>query len=498
MIRNFAIAAVWIGLLCGPAFAQRVNTDPTGVTEWEEWSFANKDWWAQVAGDQQRTLFGPNSGASGTVAIADPDEWDDRGAPSFESGGGLAYNTQLFTPTVSLAGVAPGSLTLEFASSWRPENTQQASVQVFYDGVASEVLSWSSIAGANFKADAPDELVSISLPNAGAATSVRLAFNLFNAANDWWWAIDNVKVQGSTGFLLNETFEGVTLGQPIDEAPDAGGAVVFGQDGPSGWEINTDSYVPPIPLGGAPHFTSITRVILPTPATLKLQVDPASGVAQLVSVTDETVILTGYEIASDGGSIDSAQWSSTNLDARNVDALGLGVGDSWDTVLATSSVAYEAFLNGSTSIAPGQTVPLGKLFNPAVGVQDLEVAYSYFETDAFGGVMHLNSQVKLLPVLVEYLTLSTPLVGDYNDDGFVDAADYTVWRDSLGSSGADLPADGDGNLIVDQQDYVLWKTNFGSSAATGSPFVGAVPEPAALWTALLMLVGAVVRRRTGR
>lgn len=498
MIRNLAISAIFLGLMCGAASAQRVNTDGIGVTEWEEWSFANKEWWAEVAGGQDRALFGPNSGASGTVAIVDPDEWDDRGAPSFESGGGLAYNSQLLTPTLSLAGVSPGSLTLEFASSWRPENTQQASVQVFYDGVASEVLNWSSIAGANFKADAPDELVSISLPNAGSATSVRLAFNMFNAANDWWWAIDNVKVLGSTGLLLNETFEGVTLGQPIDEAPDAGGAVVFGQEGPSGWEINTDSYVPPIALGGAPHFTSITRVVLPTPATLKLQVDPVSGVAQLVSVTDEPVTLTGYEITSDGGSINAAQWSSTNLDARNVDSLGPAIGDSWDTVLATSGVAYEAFLNGSTTIDPGQAVSLGKLFNPAVGVQDLEVAYSYFETDAFGGIMHLNSQVKFLPVTVEYLTLSTPLVGDYNDDGAVDAADYTVWRDSLGATGANLPADGDGNMVVNQQDYVLWKTNFGSTAATAAPLVGAVPEPAAVSTALLLLLGAVVRRHTGR
>ena len=53
--------------------------DPSvGVPEWEGWSFANKDWWATVAGDQNRTQF---TNGSGTVAVLDADEWDDFGNP---------------------------------------------------------------------------------------------------------------------------------------------------------------------------------------------------------------------------------------------------------------------------------------------------------------------------------------------------------------------------------------------------------------------------------
>ena len=37
---------------------------------------------------------------------------------------------------------------------------------------------------------------------------------------------------------------------------------------------------------------------------------------------------------------------------------------------------------------------------------------------------------------------SAPLLGDYNQNGVVDAADYTVWRDTLGST-TDLRANGD-------------------------------------------------------
>src|SRR4029078_4937754 len=35
------------------------------------------------------------------------------------------------------------------------------------------------------------------------------------------------------------------------------------------------------------------------------------------------------------------------------------------------------------------------------------------------------------------------LPGDFNHDHIVDAADYSVWRDSLGQKGLILPADGD-------------------------------------------------------
>src|SRR5262249_5803392 len=55
-------------------------------------------------------------------------------------------------------------------------------------------------------------------------------------------------------------------------------------------------------------------------------------------------------------------------------------------------------------------------------------------------------------------------VADYNRDGVVDAADYTVWRDSLGQMGSSLNADGDGNGMVDANDFDVWKMHFGETA----------------------------------
>lgn len=71
-----------------------------------------------------------------------------------------------------------------------------------------------------------------------------------------------------------------------------------------------------------------------------------------------------------------------------------------------------------------------------------------------------------------------PLSGDYNSDGTVDAADYTIWRDSFGQTGAALAADGDGDGVVGDGDYVVWRLFLGETAAG----VGGatVPEPASL------------------
>ena len=76
------------------------------------------------------------------------------------------------------------------------------------------------------------------------------------------------------------------------------------------------------------------------------------------------------------------------------------------------------------------------------------------------------------------LTVVANLAGDYNQDGTVDASDYTVWRDTLGSA-INLAADGNGNGAVDQADYIIWKSNFGSTA-NGSAHNNMVPEPSAL------------------
>jgi hypothetical protein len=81
--------------------------------------------------------------------------------------------------------------------------------------------------------------------------------------------------------------------------------------------------------------------------------------------------------------------------------------------------------------------------------------------------------------------------GDYNNNGTVDAADFTIWQDTLGSL-LDLRADGDGNGVIGQADYLVWETGFGmlvpASAAAVSSATMAIPEPESLTLCLVILI----------
>lgn len=90
--------------------------------------------------------------------------------------------------------------------------------------------------------------------------------------------------------------------------------------------------------------------------------------------------------------------------------------------------------------------------------------------------------------------------GDYNDDGMVDAADYTLWRDNLGGDGSALANRGSGIAgPVGADDYAVWKANFGQSAASlragSSPTPSAVPEPASAVLLLALSFTLAYRRR---
>jgi hypothetical protein len=88
--------------------------------------------------------------------------------------------------------------------------------------------------------------------------------------------------------------------------------------------------------------------------------------------------------------------------------------------------------------------------------------------------------------------------GDFNHDGTVDAADYVVWRNGLGT-------------IYTQNDYNNWRTNFGQMASSGSarhghrdsgpgasvePLSATVPEPANFALGVAGLIFVCVRSRT--
>lgn len=116
------------------------------------------------------------------------------------------------------------------------------------------------------------------------------------------------------------------------------------------------------------------------------------------------------------------------------------------------------------------------------------------EQNDFRGIIDINA---IEAIGEGIFTPPVGLPGDFNGDGKVDAVDYAVWRENLGT-GFVLAGNGDETGasmgIVDTADFKLWVDNYGAMAAP-SPIITAAPEPA---TALLMLLATTLSIATTR
>jgi hypothetical protein len=80
--------------------------------------------------------------------------------------------------------------------------------------------------------------------------------------------------------------------------------------------------------------------------------------------------------------------------------------------------------------------------------------------------------------------------GDYNGDGEVDAADYTIWRDSEGAPANTFPNEFDGGVIGTAQ-FNAWVSNFGTSLPANSQ---TVPEPLGIALLLMSMLSIAISR----
>ena len=202
---------VWSGI--PPEGWEITNENPKdlGMPEWRTWAIIDFAWWTQTAGDQERSKFTmkQNDGKGiGKGAVADPDEWDDwevNGKPEAKS----AWNGHLITPSINIKGAAAESLVLTLDSSWRPEDTQTAEITVSFDGGKEERILLFESSGVQTLVTIPtlkkneerlndleqvNETLEIPINNPTDAAEMVVSFGVIDARNDWWWAIDNIKL----------------------------------------------------------------------------------------------------------------------------------------------------------------------------------------------------------------------------------------------------------------------------------------------------------------
>lgn len=120
-------------------------------------------------------------------------------------------------------------------------------------------------------------------------------------------------------------------------------------------------------------------------------------------------------------------------------------------------------------------------------VHDFNVPYFSWESDHT-----LEEAQELGRELGSTMQRIDRILGDYNRNGAVDAIDYTLWRNQLGSTTLnpfDGP-DGNGDGKVNMADYIIWRSNFGDTSIQSTL---AVPEPAPV-AAVMSLVGIVSLR----
>ena len=93
--------------------------------------------------------------------------------------------------------------------------------------------------------------------------------------------------------------------------------------------------------------------------------------------------------------------------------------------------------------------------------------------------------IETLDLFAQFFNVPDGLEGDYNENNSVDAADYTIWRNNLGTN-FDLPNRGQGITgPVSGLDYNTWKSNFGSGSGAGAVVGAPVPEPGSLFMSVM-------------
>lgn len=202
--------------------------------------------------------------------------------------------------------------------------------------------------------------------------------------------------------------------------------------------------------------------------------------------------------ANNDGAIDVATPWASLVDSIAIVEEALGAADGFEYATQLGGTSFPILPDTIGGYFTPDTVfrPVGS--NTWIGADLLGTAPNQLDFDdaeisGLGSTQYLSTDFSFAttsPGLANPALLTTAgPSGDYNGDGTIDAADYTVWRDIFGANVTmGEGADGDESGMIDQGDYDFWKERFGTSV--GSVAVAAVPEPAGL--GLFVLAGLTV------
>lgn len=206
---------------------------------------------------------------------------------------------------------------------------------------------------------------------------------------------------------------------------------------------------------------------------LAITVNTTTGNITLKNTSAEGISLDFYAIEGSTNSLVPGSW--TSLDSTNY-----GGPNAW-IALGKTTIELSEGAAGGALIPAGASISLGNAYNKTLNSQDLRFSFQL-----------AGAPTNAVPFTVGGVTYVSVLQGDFNGDGTVNLADYTVWRDNLGATNENaLNGAGSGNNVVDAADYTLWKSKFGlSNGALGGVASNptAIPEP----STLLWVMGTVL------
>ncbi len=349
----------------------------------------------------------------------------------------------------------------------------------------------------------------------------------FDNVDDWFNFTGNQTLNGRNGSNPNSgAFRGIVglNSNGVDEpapAQDTGHVIALGDAyvmnfayaGASQWDEGTDTFTAtiyyldgsiPVTLESAVFnpslnfgsgYTSDAFAFAPVSdptavgKSLFLRFESNAGSAEFASIDDVSLTLPAppLNILSIAGDV-----AQTATGEMAFDLFGLGgvAGVDFDQLDISGDLllagALEVTANGPLAFTIGDSFELIQFDGALQGTFD---TVSSLPTLASGQAWQVNYGANAVTLEV----VAGGIAGDFNGDSIVDAADYALWRNTLGST-TDLRADGNNNNVVDAADLDVWRNNFGATAPASSQ--QGVPEPsAALGIGIGGVLSAAARRR---